>query len=141
MHKHPGQLVIAMSPILLILLVFCAACGGSAASPGNARPTPPATAYIEGTVTAGPRCPVARAERPCPPKAVPGAQVQLLDGTHVMVDGHTDQLGRFRLQAPAGQFVVRATNVGAYRSTASQPVRLTPGTTTTVSLQLDTGIR
>jgi hypothetical protein len=58
-----------------------------------------------------------------------------------MVDGHTDQHGRFRLQAPAGDFVVRATNVGAYRSTASHPVQLSPGTTTTLSLQLDTGIR
>lgn len=67
--------------------------------------------------------------------------VQLLDGTRILADDLTDQHGRFRLQAPAGQFVVRATNVGAYRSTASHPVRLTPGTTTTVSLQLDTGIR
>jgi hypothetical protein len=94
-----------------------------------------------GTVTAGPRCPVARAERPCPPREVPGALVQLLDGTRILADDLTDQHGRFRLQAPAGQFVVRATNVGAYRSTASHPVRLAPGTTTTVSLQLDTGIR
>jgi len=65
----------------------------------------------------------------------------VLDGAKVMVDGHTDQSGRFRLQAPSGRYVVRATNVGAYRSTASLPVTLNPGRTTTVSLQLDTGIR
>jgi hypothetical protein len=67
--------------------------------------------------------------------------VQVLDGAHVVADDLTDEHGRFRLPTPAGQFVVRATNVGAYRSTASHPVRLTLGMTMTVTLQLDTGIR
>jgi hypothetical protein len=129
-----------LSPVILTVLVSCAAAGGTPASGGRPPPTAP-TAYVEGVVTAGPRCPVARAERPCSPTTVPGARVQLLDGAHVVADDLTDQHGHFRLQAPAGQFVVRATNVGAYRSTASHPVRLTSGTTTTVSLQLDTGIR
>ena len=142
MPRHPGRLalVIGLSAVLFTLLVSCAASKGPSPSGGQPRTTRP-TSYVEGTVTAGPRCPVARAERPCPPREVPGALVQLLDGTRILADDLTDQHGRFRLQAPAGQFVVRATNVGAYRSTASHPVRLAPGTTTTVSLQLDTGIR
>ena len=132
--------MISLSPVILTLLVSCAAPDGSTASGDHPDTTPP-TAYVDGIVTAGPQCPVARAERPCPPRPVPGARVQLLEGTHVMADDLADQHGRFRLRAPAGQFVLRATNEGGYRSTASHVVRLTPGTTTTVSLQLVTGIR
>src|SRR5665647_3320995 len=124
MPRHPGRVavVIGLSTVLFTLLVSCAASKGPSPSGGQPRTTRP-TSYVEGTVTAGPRCPVARAERPCPPREVPGALVQLLDGTRILADDLTDQHGRFRLQTPAGIFVVRATNVGAYRSTASHPVR------------------
>ena len=76
---------------LATALVGCASitASGSGGSGGSETVTPgantPATAATTGTqgtlagdVVAGPTCPVERAEDPCPPKAVPNREVQIL---------------------------------------------------------------
>jgi len=42
---------------------------------------------------------------------------------------------------PAGRYLIRATNIGGYASTADQLVSVTRAQTVTVTLVLDTGIR
>ena len=124
------------------VLLLLASIGGTNADADGADPHGAARpAYVEGTVLAGPRCPVERAERPCRPRPVPGAQVWLLRGNKVVARGITAPDGSFRLRSRPGRFVVRATNVGNYRSTASQAVTLRARKTETVRLLLDTGIR
>ena len=132
--------VLGASTTVIILL---ASCGGAHASDaaGTDSGAPRATSHVDGTVVAGPRCPVDRAERPCHPRPVPGALVQLIKGSRVVAHGLTHQDGTFRLRGRPGSYVVRATNVGNYRSTVSRPVVLRTGSTTTVRLLVDTGIR
>jgi chorismate synthase len=44
------------------------------------------------------------------------------------------------LTLPIGDYVIRATNIGGYRSTATQTVTVTASGAVTVSLLLNTGI-
>lgn len=53
----------------------------------------------------------------------------------------TDAHGRFQLTLPAGRYLIRATNIGPYRSTATQAVTVTESHPAAVTLLLDTGIR
>jgi hypothetical protein len=138
MPRHVARFSVALGTSAAVLLLL-ASCGSADASPGGAAGR--ASSHVEGTVVAGPQCPVARAERPCPPRPVPGARVKLLKGSHVIAQDVSDRHGNFRLRTLSGSYVVRATNVGAYRSTASKSVSLAHGATVTVRLVLDTGIR
>jgi hypothetical protein len=49
--------------------------------------------------------------------------------------------GGFRLTLPVGDYSIQATNIGGYRSTATQAVIVTASRPVTVTLLLDTGIR
>jgi len=125
--------VLMLAPLITVPLLT--ACGGVAAAnqPEGA---------VQGTVTAGPTCPVERADHPCPPAPVRGADVRLAraDGT-TAADTATDKGGAFHLSATPGSYMLIATNPGGYHSQASRAVRLTAGHTEQVDLQLDTGIR
>ncbi|HEY5183815.1 MAG TPA: carboxypeptidase-like regulatory domain-containing protein, partial [Actinomycetes bacterium] len=90
---------------------------------------------------ATPSCPVERAERPCPPRPVPGATVEVRDASGLVSATSTDAAGRFSLVVPGGSYQVRATNAGGYRSTAEQQVQVAPGAVASVRLVVDSGIR
>ena len=115
------------------LLAGCGSLGGQpAASP---------SATLAGQVLATPSCPVERAERPCPPRPVPGATVEVRDASGLVSATSTDAAGRFSLVVPGGSYQVRATNAGGYRSTAEQQVQVAPGAVASVRLVVDSGIR
>jgi hypothetical protein len=125
-----GRLLAASTTVSLLT-----ACGGAVASPA-----PPGT--VQGTVTAGPRCPVERIDRPCPPAPVRDGDVRLLRGDgSAAAETHTDTAGAFQLTAEPGTYTVIATNTGGLRTQASRTVTLTAGRTEHVDLQVDTGIR
>ena len=96
---------------------------------------------LDGVVLMSPTCPAERPGEECPPAPVDSAEVALLRGQEVVATTRTDAEGRFQLDAPAGGFVVLATNPGGYPSEDSQPVELAEGATTTVELVVDSGIR
>lgn len=111
---------------------------GCAESRGSADPT----ASVTGVVLSGPRCPgPERIASPCPPGPVDGAAVAAVAGGHVIASTRTDSRGRFRLSLPPATYLLRATNVGAYRSTATQTVKVRIGHRVSVTLVVDTGIR
>ena len=112
------------------------ACGASQHPEPAAAP-----ARLVGTVLAGPTCPVEQAGSPCPDTPVSGATVRLVGDGKVLARAVTDAHGAFTLAAPPGSYVVKATNVGGYRSNSSEPLELTATAPTTVTLHLDTGIR
>ena len=60
-----------------------------------------------GDVVAGPTCPVERAEDPCPPKAVPNREVEIL-GTNnaVVATAMTDSKGHFSVALAPGSYTV-----------------------------------
>jgi hypothetical protein len=133
----PGVWVrVATACAVATLVVGCGTVGPSApAGTGSV------TGRVTGQVVAGPTCPVETLQSPCPPRAVPDALVELLRGGRTVASVRTDGRGQFSIAAPAGAAVVRASTVTGYRSQASQPVQLTAGTTVTIRLVLDTGIR
>jgi hypothetical protein len=77
---------------------------------------------VTGHVLTAPVCPVERVGQECPPRPVSGAAVIALDGDAVRGSTLTDTAGAFSLTLPDGRYVIRATNVGGYASTADKPV-------------------
>lgn len=95
---------------------------------------------VTGLVLTAPTCPVQRVDRECPPRPVPGASVVALDGTAVRGSTLTDSTGAFHLTLPYGRYVIRASNVGGYASTATERVSIS-GVPVRITLILDSGIR
>lgn len=122
--------------VLMGAAVLLAGCGSLGSRPGA---SPSAT--ITGQVLAAPTCPVERAESPCPPRPVPGATVEVRDASGLVSATSTDSSGRFSVVVPGGSYLVRATNVGGYRSTAEQQVEVAPGAAASVRLVVDSGLR
>lgn len=95
---------------------------------------------VEGYVLSSPVCPVERFAQECPPRSVPGAEVIALDGDAVRGSTITDTTGAFQLTLPYGRYLIRATNVGGYASTATQKVAVSD-TPNHITLIVDSGIR
>lgn len=123
--------------LLAAALLALAGCAGS-------RPAAPASATgtVSGLVLSAPSCPgPARIGHPCPPRPVDGAGVAALSGARQVAATDTGSDGRFQLKLPAGRYLIRATNIGGYRSTTEQVLSVTRDNVATLTLILDTGIR
>ena len=95
---------------------------------------------VTGYVLTAPVCPVERVGQQCPPRPVPSATVVALDRDGVRGSTLTDTAGAFRLALPDGRYVIKATNVGGYASTASEAV-LVSDNPVQITLTVDSGIR
>jgi len=126
-----GVLAIAASVLLI------AGCGRTPTTGGSSTD---ALAPVVGTVMAGPSCPVERVGSPCPPRPVVAGTVELLRAGRVVQTTHTDATGHFGFAASPGTYVLRATNVGGYRSTVARAV-VVSASTAPVTLTVDSGIR
>ena len=95
---------------------------------------------VEGYVLTAPICPVERFDQECPPRPVAGAEVIALDAGAVRASTVTDSTGAFQLALPDGRYLIKATNVGGYASTATQEVAVSD-TPSHLTLIVDSGIR
>lgn len=95
---------------------------------------------VTGFVLTAPVCPVERIGQECQPRPVSGAAVVALDGDAVRGSTHTDSTGAFHLTLPGGRYVIRATNVGGYASTATELVGISDRPVH-ITLVVDSGIR
>jgi hypothetical protein len=95
---------------------------------------------VTGYVLTGPVCPVERVGHECPPRPVSGAGVVALDGDAVRGSASTDTAGAFSLTLPVGRYVIKATNVGGYASTATEDVVISDNPVR-ITLIVDSGIR
>ena len=114
----------------------------SLVQPRRSPPPPPAPSGVEGTVTAGPTCPVERPDRPCPPRPVEtGLHLTDAGGSEVAA-GRSGPDGKFRLDAPPGHYTLTA-DYGAGRVGGCPPtaVDVSRGHYAHVDLECDTGIR
>jgi len=108
---------------------------------GSQRPaTGPPASLVTGKVAAGPISPLARPGMPAT-RAVPGATVQALRGTHVIATTHTGETGRYKLSLQPGTYLIRARSGKYLSKETTKEVILTRGNRLTVNLVLDTGIR
>lgn len=104
---------------------------------GAAAPT--ASGGIEGVVVAGPSCPVATPDQPCPPKPV-AAHITVITPTgQAVASTDSDASGRYRLVVAAGTYIVQVTG-GSLSRCAPVPVIATAAFVT-VHISCDTGIR
>jgi hypothetical protein len=123
--------VLAVAALLLVATVTCGR--GDAAVDVH-------TGGIEGTVMAGPACPVETASSPCPPGTWEGS-VQATDADGRSFETATDEQGRYSLRLPPGSYTVAAaTATGALP--IGVPVEVSVADTVMhLDLQVDTGIR
>ena len=120
------------SRIGLVMVLLLSACSSGAGAP---------TGGIQGTVTAGPTCPVETQNSPCPPGVWTGTvRATAADGTST--EAQTDENGRFVLPLSAGSYTVAPVVADSGPPTA-KPVTVTvgEGVMQTVDLEVDTGIR
>lgn len=110
---------------------------------GCTSPSGPVTRHsgdVAGVVLTAPVCPVERVGQECPPRPVSGAAVVALDGDAVQGSTQTDSTGAFNLTLPDGRYMIRATNVGGYASTATELVVISDRPVH-ITLVVDSGIR
>jgi hypothetical protein len=125
-----------------------AARTSTTSTPTTSTPTSGASATqgtLAGDVVAGPTCPVERAEDPCPPKAVPNREVDILGANNAVVaTTTTDGKGHFSVALAPGTYVVTVPikqGLIGMRQMSDVKANITAGQVTTVKVELDTGIR
>jgi hypothetical protein len=170
-HERRAAFGIVLLAVIMIGLTACAlntagaasggapasAAHGSIAREGSPIATAPGTTgvtgvaatgslgTIAGDVVAGPTCPVEQAENPCPPKPVPDSKVYIMTpGGALVTTTMTDANGRFSVRLSPGSYTVHAEagpgKLGLNQVTLGD-VTVRAGATTTVHIELDTGIR
>jgi Carboxypeptidase regulatory-like domain len=120
-----------MRRLVVVTVIALGACASQAAAPSGG---------VEGTVTAGPTCPVEIQGSPCPPQIWTGT-VRATGADGSVHDTETDAAGRYRLSLAPGTYDVAAVVAGPGPPSA-RPVSVTVGESIqTLDLQVDTGIR
>jgi carboxypeptidase family protein len=119
----------------LLLGIILAACArGSSASRGEQG--------IRGVVVAGPQCPVESTASPCPPKPLPGIEVEVTSGGDLVAKATTDEHGAFVVPLDPGTYAVQAApDQNGFMSSRPVPFEVRAGTFTNVAVPVDTGIR
>jgi len=118
--------------LVAIVVAFLVSCASGAASPPGGG--------IEGTVTAGPTCPVEIQGSPCPPGVWTGT-VRATASDGAAHETQTDADGRYRLALAPGTYTVAPVIEGSGPPIA-KPVTVTVGDAMQqLDLQVDTGIR
>jgi hypothetical protein len=130
--------------LLLPTLAWLVACNGS----GLEADGPAGT--LAGTISVGPFCPVEveGEECPAPPGTYESIRVLVYVGPsalgRLVADARPDAEGRFALALPAGTYRVTLEHSIGIPSGASPPfqdARVDAGATTSLSFEIDTGIR
>jgi hypothetical protein len=121
--------------VAAVMSLSSAACGvGTSSSTAS-------TATLTGYVTAGPTCPVERADHPCPPTPVAATvQAQSASG-RVVASAHTDRNGRYLLRLRVGSYTVVALTAKMLPRCSPVKVTVWANRTTRAIISCDTGIR
>lgn len=137
---RPGRALLA--PLVALGAVTIACNGSSFDADGP-------TGSLAGQISIGPFCPVEVEGQPCPPP--PGVYesitvlvyAQLGNANRLVADTRPDPTGHFELQLPSGSYrVVLEHSIGIPGgSDPVQTARVEAGATTSLSFEIDTGIR
>lgn len=102
-----------------------------------------ANSGIDGAVTLGPNCPVARADQPCPDRPYEATLVVKTALGQTVTTTRSDARGKFSLDLPPGKYVIEPQLVGSARLPFAAPVDVTvpPIGRAAVTIAYDTGIR
>jgi hypothetical protein len=95
---------------------------------------------VSGVVSAGPTCPVERANQPCPPRPVRGEIDAQTQGGHQIAANRSDRAGRYSFRLRVGKYVLVVRTTGFPRCPPI-PVAVATRMRVTVDIHCDTGIR
>ena len=138
----PCRLRRALSLALLVgFSIAVAGCGASGGGTGASGPYGTLVVHV----VAGPTCPVENVDHPCPPLLIAHrrATIATLSGA-AAATATTDAQGQFSVSLAPGAYVVRVAIVAGMpglRQVTPGQVAVVAGETTTVTIELDTGIR
>jgi hypothetical protein len=94
-----------------------------------------------GYVSAGPTCPVQRADLPCPPRPV-AAHIQVTDNSGRNVAAtDSDSSGAYTVALAPGRYTVTATTGSVFPSCQPAQVTVAAGKPSRADISCDTGIR
>lgn len=97
---------------------------------------------VRGVVLSAPACPgPERVGWPCPPRPAQGAVVQAVVAAKAVASARAAADGTFLLSLPEGEYLIHATNVGGYPSTAETTVRVSVARPVSITLTVDSGMR
>jgi hypothetical protein len=120
---------------LILVVMVVAGCG--------AAPHAQTGSGIQGTVEAGPTCPVERLNSPCPPHPL-AATVVVSDSRGAEVTRfHSGPDGRFKVDLSPGNYTLVGQPIGASMLPRPIPTTVTVvlGSYATVNVEYDSGIR
>jgi hypothetical protein len=120
-----------------VVVVMAAACGSTSTTRTS---VPVAIGTVQGSVTAGPTCPVEQAGHPCPPRPVQGlVSARRADGVTRTVALSAD--GTYRMTLSAGTYILNVQTGSFLPRCPSVTVTVNPGRTEKADISCDTGIR
>jgi hypothetical protein len=124
---------------ILLSLALAVACGGTGWAAGPSSPA--RTSGVNGSVTAGPTCPVERVGHPCPPRPVSAAIRAQTGGGRVVGRTHSDGNGRYAMALPPGRYTLVVQTGSTFPRCPTTPVTVPPNRTVAADISCDTGIR
>lgn len=142
-RQRPATWLPPLVALALALALLLAGCGLT--TTGASTPSPVPTGTLDGKVVASPTCPVEPVAHPCSPAPVPHRPITIKTPDGKVVETvTTDANGHFSATLPAGSYVLQVAiepgTVGIRQATPGN-VSIVAGKTTTITIELDTGIR
>lgn len=100
-----------------------------------------APTMVEGSVLAGPTCPVEQPGQVCPPAPVAGTVVAIDGEGSTVASTETDATGHYSLGLPAGEYTLHVIVDGLFPTCPDTPITVRSGAPVTANIDCDTGIR
>jgi Carboxypeptidase regulatory-like domain len=125
-------------PTLLALALLLVACAR-----GSGQASDEASGTIVGKVLLAPTCPVEQVSSPCPPRALSGVRVRVVDDEgNVLATAVSDVDGGFEIDVPPGSYLLTASiENDPARSLRPTRVEVAAGELAQANVLVDTGIR
>jgi hypothetical protein len=123
---------------LVLLLVLGLVVIGSACS---RRASHTITTGVEGTISAGPTCPVEHEGQPCAPSPVQAQVTVLATDGRTTAHAASDAKGRFRVSVPPGSYTLHVAVPGPFPACPDTAITVPGEATVTSDILCDTGIR